>query len=488
MNRVLEVVLALVLVATVLNFGGVSPLAYSLMEIVLFAALLALLIRRTWQGKPPLRVSMWPLLFAVWSGLQLVPLPVDLVRWLQPARFQGPAASLVTPAWLTLSIYPHATLLLWVRYLAYLSAFILAANLFDSRTRSSLLVRTLIGIGLVEAVYGSVEYLMGWEQIFTYSKQYYTGMATGTYINHNHFAGALEMTLPFLAGSVFYYFRLWQENRRKAYSQGTQGAPAGFQAIVYIFLLITMLVALVLSQSRGGILGALVSLLFIALLAQLRVRRKTWLLGLLAFMGLAVGYGLWIGLGTVLQRFESLSHGTQEFDIATRLSFAKDALGIIRDYPWTGTGLGTFVVAFRHYQTNFTTLFIDHPHNDYVEFAAEAGLVGAALLFLPMAYLLVRMIATFLSDPRRYRPSVLLGCIGALLALLLHSVMDFNLQIPANALMLAVVLGIGYKAAWVEQREEGFDGVSSGRVVRTITRRHHVVRAGRQSAPPHRPA
>jgi len=481
MNRVLEIVLAVVLAATVLNFGGVGPLAYSLMEIGLFAALLALLIRTTWQGRPPLRVSVWPVLFAVWSGLQLVPLPVGLVRWLQPARFQGPAASLVTPAWLTLSIYPHATLLLWVRYLAYLSAFILAATLFDSRSRSSLLVRTLMGIGLIEAVYGSVEYLMGWEQIFNFNKQYYKGMATGTYINHNHFAGALEMTLPFLAGSVLYYFRLWQENRRKAYSHGTQGVePAGFQAIVYIFLLIVMMVALVLSQSRGGILGALVSLLFIALLAQLRVRRKTWLLGLLSFMGLAVGYGLWIGLGSILQRFESLSYGTQEFDIATRLSFAKDALGLIRDYPWTGSGLGTFVVAFRHYQTNFATLFIDHPHNDYVEFAAETGLLGAALLFLPMVYLLVKMIATFLSDSRRYRSSVVLGCVGALLAILLHSVMDFNLQIPANALILSVVLGVGYKAACVERREEG-------PAIRTVVKRR-VVRAGRPTAPPHPPA
>ncbi|HEY6293727.1 MAG TPA: O-antigen ligase family protein [Terriglobia bacterium] len=473
MNRVLEVVLAVVLVGTVLNFGGVKPLAYSLMELVLFAALLALLIRATWQGRPQLRVSIWPLLFAAWTGLQLVPLPAGLVRWLQPARFQGPPANLVTPGWLTVSIYPHATLLLWVRFLAYLAAFILAINLFDSRSRSSLLVRTLMGIGLLEAVYGSVEYLTGWEQIFTYNKQYYTGMATGTYINHNHFAGALELTLPFLAGSVFYYFRLWQENRRKAFSRPAQaGAPAGFQAIVYIFLLIVMLVALVLSQSRGGILGALVSLLFIALLAQLRVRRKSWLLGLLVFTLVAVGYGLWIGLGDVLQRFQTLSHGTQDYDIATRLAFSRDALGMIRDYPWTGSGLGTFVVAFRHYQANFTTLFIEHPHNDYVEFAAEAGVVGAALLFLPIAYLLIKMIATFLSDPRRYRPSVLLGCVGSVLAILVHSVMDFNLQIPANALILAVVLGIGYKAACVERREEGTERSRSGQAVRTVVRRH----------------
>lgn len=456
MNRALEILLAVVVAGSVLALGGVLPIAYSLMEIALLGAWLVVLVRETWQGRVEMHLPLWPALFALWVAIQLLPLPAALVRRLQPARFAGiPSGVQPAAAWLTLSIYPHATWLTWIRFLAYLAAFVLAARVFDSRKRQSLLVRVLIGLGLFEAAYGIVQYLTGWQKIFTYTRQYYLEDATGTYINHNHYAGFLELTLPFVLGSVFYYFQMWQENRRApAWGRPRQAASAGFQALVYAFLLVIIAVAVLFSRSRGGILAAAFSIVFIALLAQLRTRRKTWMLGLGVFLVLAVGYGLWIGLGPVLTRFEELGLGAQEFGVGTRFSFWRDALGMIRDYRWTGTGLGTFAIGFRPYQTAWLNYFVDHVHNDYVEFAAETGWVGAALLFLPMAYLLIRMILSFVYDSRRYRPSILLGCVGSVLALLLHSATDFNLQIPANALVLAVVLGIGYKAACLERRDE----------------------------------
>jgi O-antigen ligase len=273
-------------------------------------------------------------------------------------------------------------------------------------------------------------------------------------------------------GGAVYYFQIWQENRRRHRHASREKAGAeGFQAVVYVFLVIVILAALIFSRSRGGILAVLVSLLIMALLVQLRVRRKSWLVGLLAFVALVAGYSIWIGLGPVLSRFEQLGAGKQEFDIATRIAFSKDALGIVRDYPWTGTGLGTFAIAFRHYQTAWVQYFVEHTHNDFVEFATDSGIPGAALLFLPIVYLLVRMVVVFFRDPRRYRSSVLLGCIGSVLAILIHSSMDFNLQIPANALTLAVVLGIGYKAACVEPLMEPSERPSSRESARAVAAR-----------------
>jgi hypothetical protein len=81
---------------------------------------------------------------------------------------------------------------------------------------------------------------------------------------------------------------------------------------------------------------------------------------------------------------------------------------------------------------------------------------------LPILYLFFKMTISFLTDPRRYRPAVTLGCIGSTLGMLIHSATDFNLQIPANALIFAVVLGIGYKAACVERGEEKPVGTLSG--------------------------
>jgi O-antigen ligase len=232
------------------------------------------------------------------------------------------------------------------------------------------------------------------------------------------------------------------------------------RTIFYLFLVVIMFVAVIFSRSRGGILAAVFSIVFIGLLAQVKVRRKVWMLGVFFFLVCAMGYGLWIGLDPVLARFEQ----TREpgyLEMEGRVAMWKDALPLVRDYPVVGTGLGTFGTAFRRYQTDLVDKYVDHAHNDYLEFAADTGLLGAALLFLPILYLLAKMIASFLNDTRRYRRAVTLGCIGSTLALLIHSVTDFNLQIPANALIFAVVLGIGYKAACFERRDSAGENVKS---------------------------
>jgi O-antigen ligase len=457
-NKVLEWLLIAVIVGSTLAFGGVQPLAYSLMEIALFVGLLALLWHQTREGKIEVRLPVWPILFALLVLLQVLPLPSALIARVSPARFTGPvAAGLATNhSWGTLSIYPHDTWLAWIKMLAYITAFVLAACVFDSRQRQSTLVKALIYLGLFEAAYGITQYLTGWQKIFTYTKQYYIEEATGTFINHNHFAGFLELTLPFVMAYIFYFFQMWMDRRRQrraALSPAARGSAAGIQALVYVFFLLIFVVAVIFSRSRGGILAMAFTVFAIAILAQFRARRKAWLIGIFLFLLVAVSYGLWIGLDPVLGRFEQMQ-GPHYFQAEGRLSLWTDSKGLINQYPLTGVGLGDYSVAFTRFQTSMLTYFIDHAHDDYVEFAAETGLVGAALLFLPIIFLLGRMIVCFLKDSRRYRPSILLGCIGSTLAILIHSATDFNLQVTANALVFSVVLGIGYKAAYLEPADE----------------------------------
>jgi O-antigen ligase len=219
---------------------------------------------------------------------------------------------------------------------------------------------------------------------------------------------------------------------------------------------LVLAIGVIFSRSRGGILAMVFSLFFIGLLAQLKTTRRAWTAGLFVFLICLAGYAIWIGLDPVLARFELLREpGYLQFE--GRITIWKDSLHLVRDFPLIGSGLGTFGVAFRRYQASMLDNMVDHAHNDYLEFAAETGLLGLAVLFLPMLYLLGRMIAAFLNDPRRFRRAVLLGCIGSTLTILIHSVADFNLQIPANALVVAVILGTGYKASCVERRKEAQD-------------------------------
>lgn len=454
MNKAVEIILALTLVGTTLAFGGVQTITFSIMEVVVFGLLLVLLLKQTREGSIELPLPIWPILFVVLVTLQLIPIPVGMLGKVSPPRLAD-VAMVPGTMWAALSVYPRETWLELVKFLAYLSAFVVAALVSDLRRNRSVLVRVLILLGLVEAGYGIVQYLTGWQKIFTYTKKYDLEEATGTFINRNHYAGHLELVFPFVLAAAFYAFNKWA-SRRQAFgrtAEGEERSSAALQLFFYLFLLTLLAVAMVFSRSRAGILVTLLTITFLSVLAQLKVRRKGWLLGMLGFLGVVVIYGTWIGLGPVLARFEKMSDPAY-LTLEGRFAIWSDTVRLIRDFPLFGSGLGTFEIVYRQYQTTLVENSVDHAHNDYLEFAANTGFIGTAVLFMPIFYLLARMIVAFLEDRHGYRRSITLGCIGGTLAILLHSFTDFNLQIPANALVFAVILGIGYRAAILDPRQE----------------------------------
>jgi O-antigen ligase len=151
---------------------------------------------------------------------------------------------------------------------------------------------------------------------------------------------------------------------------------------------------------------------------------------------------IWIGPGPIVGRFENVG---QEYELRdqSRLSIWRDAMGLIERHPLFGTGLGTFPVAYTSVQTAFLGQFVNHAHNDYVELASDLGLPAALALFASFFFVLARAARAFRSSMRNFDQAVALGCVGSLVAILLHSLTDFNLYMPANALIFSVVLGLG---------------------------------------------
>ena len=457
MTRKFEVFLALILVGSTLALGGVQPITYSLVEILVFLLVILFLWRQKRQGGIDLSLPAWPLLFVLWIALQLLPLPRSFLAsvsrahhltltWLAPIQHAG--------FWGTLSIDPSATLLALFKILAYVGVFVLAVQLFDSARRKNAIVTALIALGCFEAGYGILQFLLNWNKIFGYTNPYDSSVATGTYINRNHFAGLMDLTVPLAFALAFHTYQLWSDPRRRATSTKSGGeSPQEFRIVFYLFLAIIMVIGAVLSNSRGGILSVSFTLIALSLLTILKVRRRSWGLLIAGLATLALGFSLWVGVGGLVHRFAEM--GRAGFVSSQRRSMIwSDTVQLFRSNPILGTGLGTYEDALRPFQTHLVDMTIDHAHNDYLEFAAETGLIGFGLLFVPIFYLLVRMIISFLKDHRRYRSAILLGCIGSTLGLLIHSLMDFNLQVPANAMIFAAILGIGYKAACVEPRRE----------------------------------
>ena len=449
MKRIIQWSLLLVIAGSILAFGAVQPPIYSAMEAALFLLSAVVLIKQTSEGKIDLPVPLWIFPFLALVLIQMIPLPGKIVSWLSPNRLFFDVQAALAPGaahWATLSIYPHDTLFGFFKLLAYLAAFVLAAYAFEPREGKSVLAPGLIVLGTIEAGYGIIQYLTGYQKIFGYTKQFYTEEATGTYINHNHFAGLLELVIPFAAMMVFYNL---QSRSGQGGAERWRGQPGrtGFdpRIVFYAFIVILLLIGVVFSRSRMGIFSVLTGLILMGLLGLLGEGRRTWMVITLLVIACSMAYAVWIGLDPVIKRFELISPGGTE-NPYSRISIWKQADGIRRDYPAVGTGLGTFPVAFRRYQTSLLELQVDHAHNDYLEVATDTGIAGAVLLFLPILWLLIRIILAYAGARNPYRRSVLLACIGSIAALLVHSTMDFNLQIPANALLFAVVLGIGSKA------------------------------------------
>jgi O-antigen ligase len=150
--------------------------------------------------------------------------------------------------------------------------------------------------------------------------------------------------------------------------------------------------------------------------------------------------GAWFGVERTVQR---IAETTVE-QVEERVEPGRDALQIVADYPLFGSGGGTFYTAFTRYRRAEINAFYDHTHNDYAQFLGETGLVGSALIGL---FVLAALGCALLAQARRRDPlarGVAFGVVMGIVSIGIHSTVDFNLQIPANAFIFVILLALGW--------------------------------------------
>jgi O-antigen ligase len=297
----------------------------------------------------------------------------------------GPAlAELAGSRWTRWTIQSYATRTHLLALLACLAVFYLALLVCQTRGGKRRLVFSLLGLGIFEAFYGLIQYLTGFQRIFAYAKKYDLEEATGTYVNRNHYAGLLEMILPFSLALAFYEFE--RLRRREAQSPRRKRklfAGSGFaREVFWVAVAVLLAVALLFSRSRMGILAGLLSSLFVfglVAISRLGGRNGLWLAG--SFLVLGLTLAVWIGPGPVLQRFQNVGdeYSGQGQD---RVTIWKDARGLMRAHPLLGTGFGTFSIAYTSVQTGFLGRFVNHAHNDYLEISSDLGIPGVGFVQL----------------------------------------------------------------------------------------------------------
>jgi len=148
----------------------------------------------------------------------------------------------------------------------------------------------------------------------------------------------------------------------------------------------------------------------------------------------------WVGLEALALRFAETEEG-----LAGRAAIARASVLLIADQPWLGVGPGMYKWRFRPYQPGPVTSWYDHAHNDYLEVAAEWGVPLALTFWGMVVWSFLVSARVFLTERHdSWSQGMALGCTGALLSLLLHSFVDFNLQIPTNLMLFCIVLGFSF--------------------------------------------
>jgi len=420
----------LLFAVVVLRYGGVEPADwYWAMAALGLISIVGASSGRSGDAPAalpwPVRIGLAAL--AAVAFLQVVPVPARWVAVLCPPRFayeQRLAEVLEPRTRVSLSLNPTESFRWALSTLAFICWFLLARQLVWKYRRNPWLVMLpfcFVAVG--EAVLGVVQVLWAGAPL-----------AQGTYANRNHFAGLLELALPLLlVYGLLAYRRGYRRRETPLKPAVVAGAAWGAAAV--------LMMGIVLSLSRGGFAAALFSILFLAVVSLSRSWSRVTRIVFLALAAAAVVAGfLYLPTDALIARFAALAE-TEEISADTRVQIWSDTIRMIRDYWLVGCGLGAFKSGLMPYRTAAPMNTVDFAHNDFLQLLAEFGVAG----FLWFAGLGLRAWANALWASQQPSERVrLLGiaCCGSLAAITLHSLVDFNLYVPANALLVTWIAGV----------------------------------------------
>jgi O-antigen ligase len=386
--------ICLLLTFAVLAFGGVEEWAQAVLAVG-FSVLLVL----------------WVVRLYFWHQEQIV---------LSPLLFPLLSFSLVVMVQLlfhkTASVYD--TRLQLQLLLIYAILLLLLPQAFYRMNHWRTLLWFLMSLAFFVSMLGILQHLTFNGKLYWLRPMRYGGYPFGPYVNRNHFAGFAEVLIPIALVPLV----LGKVRRERLF-------------LVSLFALVPI-IALFLSTSRGGIISFVVEMIILfALLLVRRIRSQHMLAGGVVVLCAILAVS-WLGVQRVIERFTN-QQGL-EVTVGKRASMRADTWHIFLDHPYLGTGLGTLQMVFPPYETLYDAKVVNHSHNDYLEALAETGIAGALCCAWFLGVLFVESVRGLKDLGKSFSAALnlsgLVGCCG----LLVHSLVDFNLHIPANAMLFFV--------------------------------------------------
>lgn len=416
--------LILLLVALILFspliYGSVTILPLSILESASFLALFILLLRLLQRDSFSLiKIPFFSLaLFILLIIFQLLPLPENIVSFLSPATASLYKDFRINPTHIFyLSIYLESTVNIFLQFLTYLAIFLVILNYIDTKRKERVLLCTIIISGFLYSFYGII-------RKFSVSLPEFS-----TFTNSNHFAAYLEMIIPL---SIAYSLTEVSKSRR----------------FIIVFITVVQIIALFLTLSRGGIICFSLSIFGLPfLLRSKRPIKKEIVLIIILFLFLSLFLGI-IGIHPITEELKTIFHSESIMD---RLSILKDGLKIIQDFPFFGTGLGTFKEIFPKYKSSQPYLNFSFAHNEPIQLLVETGFLGFILFFLFLFYFLKEIFLVWFRRKDPFAVYITLGILAGVFSIILHSFFDFVLHVPANAFLFFVILALGYRIVYTKE-------------------------------------
>ena len=310
--------------------------------------------------------------------------------------------------------------------------------LVTSTRRLNALMTVIVSVGFAEALYGLVLFFAG-DELGLWVPGQADGVVSGTYVNQNHFAGLLELTIPVGFGL------LMSRYPKNEVIVGTRDLTRLLmdyvlgQRGVVLFAILIMSAALILTTSRGGIGSLAIGIATAATVAASKqgLRARELRVGIVAVV-LALIAVSWLGTGQFSEKLMTSGLSSNRAD-QREISYK-----IVASSPFTGTGVGTYRWIFPvHKDERFGAYFYEHAHNDFLEVLSEQGIIGFSLLALGVSLIFVRIVQAFRVRRDPLMRGALFASIAGCVSFAVHGLVDFNLQIPANASYFFVLLGIG---------------------------------------------
>lgn len=426
---------------------------------------------RTRSAKPRwylrwVKTDLDPLFFFFMAFLvfQMVPLPPELLGLISPESKLGgelsqPASASLNPEslmgrWYAIAPYLYPVRMSLVRWTVYGLLFFGLVRCLDSRKRIEATIVTILVLAALDSLYGIMQTYSGFHRVWWFKSGVYGRDVSGTFLSRNLFAGFLELTITLTAAYAAGLAGASNENtvpfRRRSLSRRLLALfsenPKNLKRFLIVFAGGVMGLGLILSSSRGGIIAMTSALFLMGLTFYFRKSERRSGRIILSLFGIAMIFAIHAGLDYTVGRFYFFDESMKDRGI-----MAEKALNLFDDYNIAGVGIGNFRHAYGRYQDPVhKNLYVDYAHNDYAQFLAEAGIVGAVLLPAGLGWFIVRVFRTW-----RKRRDPFVVCLGivplvALFAVAIHAYSEYNLHRPAHMMVLVAVIAIGYAALHLE--------------------------------------